>query len=128
MRIGPKRIVQAVFGGILIAFSLTPLFGWEPPPVQPGAQLMQEALLSSGYIIPIILIVYFLVGISWIANRFVPLSAVVLFPISLNILLFHWVLNRTAFSLVAATLLFAVNLYMLYQSRRAYSSLLKTYG
>ena len=128
MRIGPERIIQALLGAILIAFSLTPLFGWEPPPVQPGAQLMQEALLSSGYIIPIILVVYFLVGTSWIANLFVPLSAVVLFPISLNILLFHWVLNRTAFSLAAATLLFAVNLYMLYQSRRAYSALLKTYG
>ena len=128
MRIGPQRIIQAVLGAILIAFSLMPLFGWEPPPVRPGAQLMQEAIFSSGYIIPIILIVYVLVGISWIANLFVPLSAVVLFPISLNIFLFHWVLNRTAFSLVAATLLFAVNLCMLYQSRRAYRALLKTYG
>ena len=128
MRIGLNRIAQALFGAILVGFSLMPLFGWEPPSVQPQAQPMQEALLSSGYIIPVILIVYFVVGISWISNLFVPLSSVVLFPISFNILLFHWTLNRTPFSLTAASLLGAVNLYMLYQCRLAYGPMLKLRG
>ena len=120
----PKRFLQLIFGATLIAFCLMPLFGWEPPPVRDEARPMQEAIASSGYIIPLILIVYLLVGLSWVFQRYVALSAVVLFPISLNIVLFHSVLSRSAFGLVVAWALLAVNIYMLFLSRSAYERLL----
>jgi hypothetical protein len=94
MQIDPHRIIQSLFGAVLITFALIPLFGWEPPPVTSEAELMQEAILSSGYIIPVILIVYLEAGLSWLFGQFVALSAVLLFPISLNIVLFHSILNR----------------------------------
>ena len=89
---------------------------------------MQDAIVSSGYIIPVILIVYFSVGISWLLGQFVALSAIVLFPISLNIVLFHLVLNRAPFGLAAAFFLLVVNLYMLFRSRGAYRQLLNRNG
>ena len=124
VRTGPHRWVQAIFGATLIAFSLMPALGWEPPPVRPAAEALQQALFASGYIIPVVLVVYFAVGLSWLLDRFVPLAAIVLFPVSLNIVLFHSMLNRTPFSLTAAFGLFAVNLFMLYSSRAAYRPLL----
>ena len=119
------RIVQGIFGLILIAFSLTPIFGWEPPPVEPGAESMRDALFESGYLIPIILIVYFLVGVSWLFDRFVPLTAIVLFPISLNILLFHALVNQAPFGLIVATALICANVYMLVRNVSSYRQLLQ---
>lgn len=124
MRMGPDRIVQIVFGIVLIVFFLMPVFGWEPPPVSAGAQPMQQAISSSGYVMPVILTVYLLVGLSWLFGYFVALSAVVLFPITLNIVLFHAVLNRTPFGLVAGSLFLVVNLCVLYQMRESYARLL----
>lgn len=124
MLLTPHRVAQFIFGAMLIMFSLMPLFGWEPPPVRDEARQMQEAILSSGYVIPVILIVYFSAGLSWVFDRYVALSAIVLFPISVNIELFHFVLNRSAFGLVVGSVLLAVNLYMLYRNRSAYERLL----
>lgn len=120
----PHRIIQGLFGLMLIGFSLTPLFGWQPPPAEEGAQLMRDAVFESGYIIPIILLVYFVVGVSRLIDRFVPLTALMLFPISLNILLFHAMLNRAPFGLIAAVLFFLVNVYMLVRNLRSYAALL----
>ena len=128
MSIGPNRIVQSIFGLVLITFSLMPVFGWEPPPVSSAAQPMQQAILSAGYIIPLILVVYFLVGLSWLLGQFVALSAVVLFPITLNIVLFHSLLNRAPFGLVAAFLLLSINLYMLFERRASYRQVLDRNG
>ena len=125
MPIGVQRIVQGVLGSILIGFSVTPLFGWEPPPVASRAEFMRDAIFGSGYILPVILIVYFVVGMSWLVNRFVPLAALILFPISVNILLFHTILNREAFGVIAAMLLFSANVYMLVRNFPAYANLFR---
>lgn len=116
-----KQIVfQALFGVVLLIFVGMGILGWEPPPVLPKAEPFKEAILGSGYVIPVILIVYFLSGMSFVTNRFVPLGSLVLFPISLNILLFHATLNPTLRSIGMALALFVANAFMLYRSRSAY--------
>jgi putative oxidoreductase len=100
------------------------IFGWEPPPVLPGAEAFQNAILGSGYVIPVVLLVYFLTGVSFLANRFVALGSIALFPVSLNILLFHVTLNPTPRSVSFASVLFLANVYMLFRSRAAYRLLL----
>ena len=125
MRIGMHRITQGLLGLILIGFSMTPLFGWEPPPVATGAELMRDAIVGSGYILPLILIVYLVVGVSWLVNRFVPLSALILFPICVNILLFHTILNREPFGVIAAALLFLANVYILVRNLPSYATLMR---
>ena len=124
MQSKPHAIFQALFGVVLLVFVGMGAFGWKPPPVLPEAEQFQNAILSSGYVIPVILLVYFVTGVSYLANRFVALSSLVLFPVSLNVLLFHAILNQTPRSIGMALMLFLANLYMLFRSREAFRPLL----
>lgn len=124
MRLRLHTIFQALFGVVLLVFVGMGVMGWEPPPVLPEAEPFQNAILSAGYVLPVILLVYFLTGMSFLANRFVALGSIVLFPVSLNILLFHATLNATPRSISMASALFLANVYMLFRSRAAYRLLL----
>lgn len=125
MRLKPHTVFQALFGAVLLIFVAMGVFGWRPPPVLPRAEAFQNAILGSGYVIPVILLVYFLTGLSFLANRFVALGSLVWFPVSLNILLFHVTLNPTPRSVTIASVLFLANVYMLFRSRAAYRLLLR---
>lgn len=46
-----------------------------------------DAIIESGYTFPTIRVVFVLSGLALLVDRFAPLGAVLLFPISLNILL-----------------------------------------
>ena len=116
---------RLVFGLVLLAWVGMGLSGWEPPAVDPGAEPLRDAIFGSGYLIPAVLVVYCLSGISFIANRFVALGSVVLFPVSLNILLFHTIMNPNPRSVLIAVTLFLANVLMLYQHRPVFAGLLK---
>jgi putative oxidoreductase len=122
------RIVRILFGLLLLVFFGLGLgiFGWMPPTASGAGRPMQDAIAGSGYIIPIIEATYLVVGVSYLTNRYVALASVILFPVSLNILLFHLILDPGTSSLIAALLLFILNLSMLYVSRQAYGPLLKS--
>jgi putative oxidoreductase len=115
------RIFQRVFGIVLIVFVGMGIFGWEPPPVASDAQPLWDALIASGYVMPIVLLVYLLAGVSFLSDRFVPLAAMLLTPVSLNILLFHSFLNQRSVPLAAS--FFVANMVVLYVHRRAYAAL-----
>lgn len=99
------------------------IFGWEPPIAGPEARPFQLAMHEAGYFMPIMTATFLFVGASFVTNRFAPLSAIVLFPVSLNIILFHVFLGGG--QLPVAILLFAINSYMLWYSRSAYRPLLR---
>ena len=120
-----KAAFRVLFGLLLLAWVGLPFTGWHPPPVAPQAQALRDALRGSGYIFPAVLFVYFIVGLSYLSGRYVALASVVLFPVSLNILMFHTFLNPNAHSLMFAGLLFLANLGMLWLHRDAYAELLK---
>jgi putative oxidoreductase len=124
MRLKLHAILRILFGVVLLAFVGMGVIGWQPPPVRPAAEPFQNAILGSGYVIPTILLIYFLTGMSFLTNRFVALGSIVLFPVSLNILLFHGTLNPTPRSISMASALFLANVYMLFRSRAAYRLLL----
>jgi len=121
-----QTVFRVLLGVLLLVFVGMEIFGWEPPPVSPRAQPLWNAIADSGYVLPAVACVYFLAGAAFVTNRFVPLASVVLFPVSLNIFLFHAVLNPSARSLVVATALIAANIYMLVISMPAYAALLQS--
>lgn len=49
-------------------------------------------LKGVGYIYPMMKVIQIIGGLSLLLNRFAPFFAIVLFPISLNVLLFHTML------------------------------------
>ena len=117
-------IARIVCGILVFVSGLIGLgvFGWEPPIAGPEARPFQLAMHEAGYFLLIMTAIFLTTGISFITNRYAALSAVVLFPISLNILLFHTILE--AGQLPAAVALFAINCFMLWYCREAYAPLL----
>jgi putative oxidoreductase len=118
------RVFQTLFGLVLMLWAGMGVFGWVPPPVRSEAQALHDAIFASGYMISAVLIVYFVVGLAYLSNRFVALASVLLVPVSVNILLFHALLNPTPRSLGIASALFLGNAYMLFRCRAAYAPLL----
>lgn len=98
-------------------------FGWEAPVAGPKASSFKLAMHEAGYFRPILAATLLVTGMSFVVNRYAALSAVVLFPVSLNILLFHSLLGGG--QLPAAIIFFAINGLMLWYHREAYSPLLK---
>ena len=115
-------IYQRIFGVVLIAFVGMDVFGWEPPPIATEAQPLWNAIIGSGYIMPAVIATYGIAGLAFVFDRFAALGAVLLTPVSLNILLFHSFLNPS--SIPFAITFFACNALMLYICRASYSSLL----
>lgn len=99
------------------------IFGWEPPVAGPEARPFQVAMHDAGYFLPIMTAVFLVTGLAFVFNRYAALAAIVLFPVSLNILLFHGVLE--AGQLPVAIALFVINGFMLWYCREAYAALLR---
>ena len=116
---------RLVFGIVLLAWVGMGIAGWEPPPVLSDAVSLRDSIFESGYVIPAVLCVYFFSGVCFVTNRYVALGSVVLFPVSLNIFLFHLMMNPNLRSLSIATALLVGNIFMLYQNRSAFVELLK---
>lgn len=88
-----------------------------------GKPLM-DALRDTGYIFVVIRVVYIGSGIALLADRFAALAAIILFPISVNILLFHAVLHPA--SLPQALVFFALSCLVLYANRASYAPLFRS--
>ena len=80
--------------GALLLFSVAnAVFQFAPQPPQPEAALaFLSGLFSAPYFFALLKGTEALVAVALLSNRFVPLAAVVLAPITINILLFHVVL------------------------------------
>lgn len=117
-------IIQRLYGLVLLVFVLmgTGLFGWEPPAISGRAAPLRDAMFDSGYIIPVVLLVYLVAGLAFVSDRFAALGAVILFPITLNILLFHAVLNPRSVPIALAVII--PNLFVMWLHRSAYAGLL----
>jgi hypothetical protein len=87
-------IACCLLGFIYLVFGLDYFFHFIPyQPLhtsKPGA--LVAGLKGTGYIYPMMKTIQILGGLSLLFNRYAPFSAVVLFPISLNVLLFHTIL------------------------------------
>ena len=118
-------IIRIICGLLVFIFGLMGLgiFGWEPPIAGPEARPFQLAMHEAGYFMPIMTAMFLVTGMSFILNRYGALGAIVLFPVSLNIILFHTFLE--AGQLPAAIFLFAINCFMLWYQRDAYVPLLR---
>ena len=117
---------QRGFGLVLVAFVGMSVSGWDPPPIQPQAQLFWDAILAAGYVVPVIVLIYAIAGVAFLFNRYAALAAVLLAPVSVNIFLFHAFLNPR--SLPFAVFFFTANVLMLYVQRHAYAPLLRSTG
>ena len=85
---------RVLLGLIYLVFGLDYFLHFIPyQPMHTGAAAaLKEGLIGTGYIYPMMKTIQIVGGISLIINRYPAFSAVMLFPISLNVLLFHTIL------------------------------------
>ncbi len=117
--------LQYLLGALLLVWVLmgVGVIPFRPPAVAPAAEPLRDALFASGYLIPAVMMVYLVSALAFLTNRFVALGALLLFPVSLNILLFHAFLNPRSVPL--ALVLFLPNSLLLWFHRAAFAPLLR---
>lgn len=123
----PLRIVvitlRTLMGLVFIASSVVVLFGIvQPPEDMPArARAFQDGMEATGYLMYLIKVAELLCGLLLVSGFYVALASVMIFPITLNILLYHiFVLPE---GLPVAIFLFVVNLILAYVYREKYRPL-----
>ena len=105
-----------LFGSVSYFLHLFPV-----PEMQGKVKTFNEGLAASGYICPLVKALELLCGIAFVSGFFVPLATVVIFPIVVNIFLFHALVDTTGVP-VAVFVLFA-NLFLAYSNKEKYAPL-----
>jgi uncharacterized membrane protein YphA (DoxX/SURF4 family) len=88
----------------------------------PGAVAFAEALVKTGYMMPLIFGTQLIVGALLLANRFVPLALALIAPFLVNALAFHLFLEPSGRPVVLAFL--ALEIYLAWVYRRAFRPML----
>jgi hypothetical protein len=116
-------VSRILLGFIYLVFGLDYFLHFIPyQPLHTGVTgAFIAGLKGIGYFYPMIKVIQITGGLSLLFNRYAPFSAVVLFPISLNVLLFHTILVPSGW-LMGVTLI-VPNLLLGYGYRKYYSGM-----
>jgi putative oxidoreductase len=115
-------IVRTLIGILFLVSVIGYFFKLMPQPeLGEGARLFVVGLDASVYLMPVVKVIELLCAIAFISGRFVPLATVVIFPITLNIILFHGFLAPDEMAIPA--FLFLGNLFLAFYHRKNYQSL-----
>lgn len=116
-------ILRILLGFIYLVFGLDYFLHFIPyqPKHTGAAAALKDGLMATGYLYPMMKSIQIVGGISLLINRYAPFFAVVLFPISLNVFLFHTVLVPSGWFM--GVLLLVPNLFLGYAYRKYYSGM-----
>jgi putative oxidoreductase len=116
-------IIRLVFGVMLVIFGSNKFIGFLPEPEITGAAATYlGGLAASGFTFKVIGLIEVLVGIALLANKYVPLALILMAPISVNIFLYHVLLDLPNSPVGIAV--FAFNLILLFSHKKSYDTLL----
>ena len=116
-------IIRILMGLIFVASAIVVLFKLVPvPPLEGDVKTFNEGIAAAGYFMPVLKSIELMCGLALIAGRFVPLATIVLFPIVVNIFLFHAFMAPEG--LPVAIFLLAGNLFLAYSNRKKYAPIL----
>lgn len=117
-------LIVRILMGLMFAFaSIAFFFKLVDAPEPAGSvKIFNDGIAASIYLMPTVKVFELLCAIAFLSGRFVPLATVVIFPINLNILLFHVFLEPSG--LIMAILLMLGNLFLAYYYHDHYKSML----
>ena len=116
-------VARILLGLIFTVFGLNFYFNFLPPPeLNAEAGAFFGALLETGYMMDIVKLVEVVGGVMLLAGVWVPLALVILFPIVLNIFLFHTVLDLAG--LPIAIFVMVLELFLAWAYRDSFKGLL----
>ncbi len=117
-----SAILRVLLALGLIVFGLNKLIGFMPLFEMPAATAnFMESLQTTGYGFYFVAILEIAMALLLLRNKWVPFALIVLAPLSLNALLFHWFLGIS--DILIAVTLFVLNAILIYKHRRAFSPL-----
>ena len=122
----PKVVMVAriILGLIFAVFGLNKLIGFlDMPPPEGAAGAFMGALFATGYFFPFLGIVESVCGILLLIGKYTRLAAIVLMPVTINIVLFHVSLAPAAGA--AGYLTFVLNVVLVMAYKEDLEGLLK---
>ncbi len=88
-------LVVLVFGLMMTNSGVNKFLGYMPhPPLEPGARALADAFTATGYMWPAIAIAEIIGGLLVLTKRFRAVGAILLMPITINVLLLDAFLNQ----------------------------------
>ena len=117
-------VIVRILMGLMFAFaSIVYFFKLIPQPEMTGnIKVFNDGIAASVYLMPTVKVFELLCAIAFLSGRFVPLATLIIFPVILNILLFHAFVDTSG--LPVAVLLMAGNLFLAYSNRDKYKAIL----
>lgn len=117
-------LVVRILMGLMFAFaSIVVLFKLVPQPELTGnVKIFMDGMAASVYLMTTVKVIELICAIAFLSGRFVPLATVVIFPINVNILLYHVFLGPEG--LPTAILLMLGNLFLAWYYRAKYTAML----
>lgn len=116
------RTLRWILGLILLIFGANKLFRFiQFEHANSTAAHFMEELGATGYILPVLGFIEVGVALLLMFKKWVPLSLIILFPVTLNILLYHLFLEQSGLWL--AILVLILNVGLMYQYKTAYRPL-----
>ncbi len=118
-------IVRSLFGLLFVFSAVVVLFKvpMDAPAPTGNALTFMTGLMATGYFMTLLKVTELICGILLVVNFCAPLATVVIFPISVNILLFHAFLDDPK-KLPTALFVVLANLFLAYAYRKNYAGLL----
>jgi len=116
-------ISRILLGFIYLVFGLDYFLHFIPyQPNHTGrVAAFKEGLMGVGYFYPMLKSIQIVGGLSLLINRYAPFSAVAVFPISLNVFLYHTILVPSGW--LMGVLLLVPNLFLGYCYRKYYNGM-----
>jgi uncharacterized membrane protein YphA (DoxX/SURF4 family) len=116
-------IVRTLMGLLFVFSSVVVLFNLVPQPEQKGdVKVFMDGVMATHYLLTFIKITELVCGILFLIGQFVPLATVMIFPVVLNIFLFHLFVEPKG--LILGILLLAANLFLAWYYRKNYAPML----
>jgi putative oxidoreductase len=118
-------VARILLGLIFFIFGLNFFFHFIPNNSQPEgrAAAFLGGLFQSGYLFPLIKVIEVLSGIFLLSGLFIPLVLIVLMPISINILLFHSILEQGVMPISISALILISQIWLAWNYRDYYRQL-----
>ena len=116
-------ITRSLLGLVYLVFGLNFFLHFIPMPA-PGkdaAGAFEGGLFGAGYFFPLLKVVESLSGLFLLINKYTALVLLIIFPITLNIFLFHVFLEPAGLTMAAPMLL--INLFLGYAYRKYYTTI-----
>lgn len=118
-------VLSLLFGLMFINSGLNKFLNYMPIPEDLPEKMMSTmtAMTEIGWLMPLVGIAEILGGVLFIIPKTRPLGAVVIFPIMIGIMLTH--IFQAPSGLPIAIVLFAINLWVIYENCDAYKPMVK---